>query len=262
MQAAWNTRLTYSRISFQSAILSEGQPHQIYTAHFDSDTNQPFHLSGCITEPESPVYYPCGEFLSLERSGYNKRHTQALLRTLRDVTHSLLYPRSARALPTPAEEAERQRLCRKVSCLPSAEVQGTDEFGDWKYESCRLAAVIYTTAIAQRVPFSAAPLLASTTSLVSKLKAALERSDLSDCWGDMAGVLLWIALVGGAAAKNLPKEKAPERRYIAAISVRCAIKLAFQHRTAVLSTMRCLLKVQELCGTRASPALMLNGYAR
>ncbi|KAF2276050.1 uncharacterized protein EI97DRAFT_433461 [Westerdykella ornata] len=37
-----------------------------------------------------------------------------------------------------------------------------------------------------------------TTHLLA-LRAALENSNLSDCWGDMAGVLLWISLVMGAA---------------------------------------------------------------
>lgn len=74
------------------------------------------------------------------------------------------------------------------------------------------------------------------------LRAALDRSDLSNCWDDMAGVLFWVALVGGAAAS--PGDRLL-RKWLVAMSVRCSIVLAFGHGAAVVGALRMLLRVTE-----------------
>ncbi|EUC50211.1 hypothetical protein COCMIDRAFT_82588 [Bipolaris oryzae ATCC 44560] len=70
---------------------------------------------------------------------------------------------------------------------------------------------------------------------LSEVKEALEQSNLSDCWGDMAGVLLWIGLVMGAASYH-EKDKVL-RRYFSALTIRACIMLCFEHPEAMHATM-------------------------
>jgi hypothetical protein len=71
--------------------------------------------------------------------------------------------------------------------------------------------------------------------ILRNLRDTLENSDLSDCWSDMAGVLLWIGLVTGAAS-NKTKDKIL-RRYFSATTMRTCIMLCFEHPEAIHSTM-------------------------
>ncbi|EUC37621.1 hypothetical protein COCCADRAFT_22804 [Bipolaris zeicola 26-R-13] len=70
---------------------------------------------------------------------------------------------------------------------------------------------------------------------LSEVREALEKSNLSDCWGDMAGVLLWIGLVMGAASYH-EKDKVL-RRYFSALTIRACIMLCFEHPEAMHATM-------------------------
>ena len=47
-----------------------------------------------------------------------------------------------------------------------------------------------------------APAASGSSSLLRALKDALSKSNLSDCWADMAGVLAWIGYVMGAASRK------------------------------------------------------------
>ncbi|CAO2652015.1 Nn.00g002980.m01.CDS01 [Neocucurbitaria sp. VM-36] len=77
--------------------------------------------------------------------------------------------------------------------------------------------------------------------LLRSLKTALERSNLSSCWDDMAGVLLWIALTAAAASRRVDYK--PLRNYFAALAVRVSDLLCFQHPEAIHAT---LLRMGEL----------------
>ncbi|KAF2266825.1 hypothetical protein CC78DRAFT_531269 [Lojkania enalia] len=98
--------------------------------------------------------------------------------------------------------------------------------------------------------FLAAP--ASTPSgpnaLLADLKTAIENSDLSDAWKNMAGVLLWIGLVIGAASR---KSDGALRKWFSALSVRCSILLCFEHPEAIHAT---LLRMCELVGGVTVPS--------
>ena len=90
-----------------------------------------------------------------------------------------------------------------------------------------------------------------TTNILADLKDALEKSNLSDCWSDMAGVLLWIGLVMGAASNK--HEDKVLRRYFSATTLRACIMLCFEHPEAMHATMLRMSEVVE--------ALAQNGGA-
>jgi hypothetical protein len=117
--------------------------------------------------------------------------------------------------------------------------------GDWVYESCHIAVTLWATAISHKTSLTeAATLLERRGSMeapVSKLVYALHQTDLSKCWDNMAGVLLWMSMIGGAAAK-LQQEKSS----LLAVAMRCIIVLLPEHRFALLDSLRKLLKVMQL----------------
>ncbi|RAQ99632.1 hypothetical protein DDE82_008049 [Stemphylium lycopersici] len=91
------------------------------------------------------------------------------------------------------------------------------------------------------------PVATTTTNaqdeLLKSLKAALERSNLSQCWGDMSGVILWIGLVMGAASRK--SDDLPLKRYFSATTMRAAIMLCFEHPEAIHRTVLKMTRVVE-----------------
>lgn len=172
---------------------------------------------------------------------------------------------------------------------PSAHTPGLLISKDWIYETCRIAALIYTNAIAMGVPFSMAadpnsiesveaptPFAgrnrnapSHTTHLTEALYETLQRTDINNVWKDMPGVLYWVSAVGAAAARipstmNMAQQDKPEykaysvwvRRCLIMTATRTMIVLVFEHPTAIISAQKTLLKVQELIGSHASRRLM------
>jgi hypothetical protein len=148
-----------------------------------------------------------------------------------------------------------------VLTLPSAREQGHLCSGDWVYEACRIAAVIYAEAIVEQqdfstvgdhlydreafrtyIQYSTCPL--PTDTLVGKLYEALEHTDLDKIWGDMAGVLYWVCTVGTTAA---PKgDSMWLRRFLGKHAARTMCILVPPHPTPMRLTQRRLHEVQKL----------------
>jgi hypothetical protein len=68
----------------------------------------------------------------------------------------------------------------------------------------------------------------------------------------MAGVLLWIGLVVGAASKE--SESKIHKKYFSALTMRAGVMLCFEHPEAINSTMVRMTEVVEALGAGASPA--------
>jgi hypothetical protein len=238
--------------------------------------------------PESPIFCPNVDFLTIRSSKNCSNLTYSILCDMRNLTMMLLEQEAA---PGEAHTAAHDdthialdycamvnAVKERVIALPSAHVPGLPISNDWIYEACRITALIYTAAILWRVPFSTAAGPSHTTMLcepaqtgtpprlVQALYETLERSDVSEVWNDMAGVLYWISTVGAAAARppaaitdKAPHLQTPEEAYVVwtqrcltMYSVRTMIVLIFQHPTAVIHSQKTLLKVQRLIGGPAS----------
>ena len=169
----------------------------------------------------------------------------------------------------------------RLATLPSAYTPGIPLTGDWVYESCRIAAIIYTSAMILRVPFSEAaspgrsPILADmasftnssagghllSTRLAHALYETLERTNLAESWGSMGGVLYWVAAVGAAAARTpisitmtrTPRSRSEAydvwvRRCLIMVATRAVVLLLFEYPIPMVKAQKKLLKVQELIG--------------
>ena len=91
--------------------------------------------------------------------------------------------------------------------------------------------------------FTAPPISNASISLLSDLRAALDASNMSECWQDMTGVLLWIGLtIGAASHKN--GNRILEKWY-SALSMRASILLSFEHPEAMHSTLLKMGRVVE-----------------
>ncbi|KAH7114465.1 hypothetical protein B0J11DRAFT_511191 [Dendryphion nanum] len=91
--------------------------------------------------------------------------------------------------------------------------------------------------------FSAQSTTQTNTSYLGNLQTALQNSNLSDCWGDYAGVLLWVALIAAAASRKADSNTKILKKWYAALSVRCSIMLCFEHPDPIQAA---LLRMTEL----------------
>ncbi|KAF9695856.1 hypothetical protein EKO04_005974 [Ascochyta lentis] len=91
--------------------------------------------------------------------------------------------------------------------------------------------------------FTSTPTPDEPTALLIDLKVVLESSNMSECWQDMAGVLLWIALTVGAASHE--NESKVLKKWYSALSMRASVLLCFEHPEAVHATMLKMGQVVE-----------------
>lgn len=166
------------------------------------DEDMSYNLSSPLPDDiiilESPLYCPRQDFISICQTPLCSESTLQLLRNLRDVID--VFEQECTSDPTskPRCIIERQAITGRFKALPSITDPNQEIFADNVHESCRLAAEITLRAIESRTFFSAA---AAVTALLPDLAAALRKTDLSDMWGHMAGVLFWVVLTGQVASK-------------------------------------------------------------
>lgn len=185
--------------------------------------------------PESPLYCPRDNFVTIPEDARCSSSTLGLLSDMRDLTNifvahntklNRVHDIDAVDIErlSPPDEAYEATVCAirtRLAHMPSAHTSGISVSGDWVYEACRIAATIYTTSIAMGVPFSVAAdpnhanLLEPSTPfgscnsdehfvkphLAETLYETVKRADTSSLWKNMSGVLYWVSAVGAAAAR-------------------------------------------------------------
>jgi hypothetical protein len=110
-------------------------------------------------------------------------------------------------------------------------------------------------------PAPPAPAPNNSTTLLKDLRTTIECSNISACWSDMAGVLLWIGMVVGAA--SLKSESKIHRKYFSALTMRAGVILCFEHPEAINSTMIRMSEVVAALGAKGkSPASKDEGAAK
>jgi hypothetical protein len=225
---------------------------------------------------ESPLFSPGPELVVLQHSSRCSAATHRLLVDMLCLTRAFeadLDHFAASRFVLPGREGSLlfrsevvSSIQQRVFALPSATIPGLPETGDWVYEACRIAALIYTIAIIGMVPFSTAVFPAgqfiqtrsgTQLRLVEDLYAALQQCNMDDAWGDMGGVLYWVTSVGAAAARVDPSHglsvahhpDVPHQvrvfRTLNLYSVQALVVLVFQFPGATILGQKTMLRIQS-----------------
>ncbi|KAK7712208.1 hypothetical protein SLS57_007884 [Botryosphaeria dothidea] len=270
-----------------AAVKLEAQPSQIFLDWVPPTYD--LSVPPEEREPAKPMYLPDRVWTFIVKDYRCSKYTAELLHDLREATGLFLTHYSDKGAaatnhPSPGKTDPkslhvRSYLMQRIGSKPSAEDPDSPVFGDWYYESVRILSHIYATSIYHMVPFSVAAILAKeallperpSISVPERLKLAIEKThpepDL--CWGPlMTRVLLWITVVGGAAANPFASEVADHdvraeinpgletaRRYLISLGLRSTIVLACQSPYSpayVLELLRRVIVVQGLFTTEKS----------
>ncbi|KAF1915087.1 hypothetical protein BDU57DRAFT_557307 [Ampelomyces quisqualis] len=125
-----------------------------------------------------------------------------------------------------------------------SEVIGREESGLRWHEDGIENMIMQRGGLAKLGPPAPAP--SNATKLLRDLRNTIESSNISACWSDMAGVLLWIGLVVGAASKK--SESKIHKKYFSALTMRAGVMLCFEHPEAINATMIRMSEVVEALG--------------
>lgn len=243
--------------------------------------------------PESPLFYSTPELAPVLRDPACNPFTYELICDMRDLTDLFIAQHSsvdtasgvvdadaesssqitARPISTAEYNRRLAEIRTKLALLPSAMVPGHSSSGDFVYEACRLASIIYTSAIITGLPLSVAAEPARnavlldpacvnpdfTRRLTQSLYEIMERTNVGDIWGDMCGVFYWVTSVGAAASRTSvtthmyqePTSLNEEyttwiRRCLIMFTTRALIILVFKHPVPVSLAQKRLLRVQGL----------------
>lgn len=211
--------------------------------------------------PESPVY--CGnDFGTVTKILGHGSDSLRLLELLRKMTS--IFQAEGQLKPEMLSYFHRQVLSFK-SKLRKGESTRPDRI----YEAIRLAARMYADALMGNMDFSQAssfsthrdddrPEGAGRPAATVEIVRHLMHTDLDRMWGGLSGILFFIVMVAGAAAKRAQVKELTEaadlvherqedeaRRWLAAVAVRCSIILGFEYGGAVLGTLKTMLCIQD-----------------
>ncbi|GAB7350929.1 hypothetical protein MBLNU459_g1438t1 [Dothideomycetes sp. NU459] len=272
---------TLTITNFNLAIFRESQPLGGYLTYAKSTHTKTPETNPKIKLPESPLYCPLQDYSTINRSQKCTPSTLAIIKMTRDLTQVALMIHDIQSREVhfagPRVAGYWQALQQQSNLIFGILALPKDDHGDDTYESVRLCARIYASAIQQKVPLSVAanPSASSRSDIIDckatplMVKETLMRTDIPDCWNSMVGVLFWITLVAGAACNAAPQppprrasigmgglhEENPTeleltRRWLIAVGIRCSVLLSFEHTTAVVQTLNKLLAVQDMLADR------------
>ena len=237
--------------------------------------------------PESPLYSRPTGYQTLTKAIKPESRIYRLLELCRLIRNAYCAQRNTTenspiaAASHGSRKDEIASLTIDIFALPRASALTFDHPNErYTYEAIRLTALIFSQALSNNVSFSTAALQLEVSGGYTSLgtgtlfteapvvedclmhihiRNALIRTDTADCWGHLAGVLFWIALVAGAAANPETGfwtegyqerrvddfgEEEEARKWLAAIVVRCSIVLGFEYGTSVLETVKTMMEIQ------------------
>ena len=257
-------------VVYHQAIFCERPPLPLFVDH------DPFPAAAfdpLVPLPESPLFCPREGFRTIGPGKACSKAAFDVVCHMRNLTDAFVSRYTVVSVEADGDDhtAYRERVARirrHIFALPSAEAPDSGVHQDWVYECCRIAAIIYTAAIAYRVPFSIATTVIQalddsarhvshpSSDLVDALYRAYNKSDVGDLWGAMSGVLFWVTLVGAAAARASVGGTAQSqrratwvRRCLVMSASRAMLKLVFPHPVPTLRAQKRMSLVQALVGT-------------
>lgn len=246
--------------------------------------------------PLSPLFAPSGDLSQLY--GRCSNATYELVNEMHEITNIVLGYRAAPQSPAAATLNTRmQQIYTGLLLRPSSisEHHANNTNMDWIDESCRLAALIYTRSLIHSVPFSNSgnvidaharpqshsnhpgfPSFSSARgnamtvprTLATTLCDAIRKTDISDCWGDLHGLFLWLCCLGSAAVWPVPEQplfasnmdygtavplqsRAWSRRFLSLLAVKGSLRAGFGGSIGVLEALRRMGAVQSVLKVKA-----------
>jgi hypothetical protein len=229
------------------------------------------HLSNLSTTiPESPIYSVNPDLNCLEGLENCSPETLSILNDMKSLTDAFLIHYRNEASLQPMDSLRdfnsySQNIQIRLLARPSASDVTSPLSEDYYYEFVRLASLIYTESLISRVPITTAirELIRKSPSGVPDILQAMcitfSKTDLTNCWGGMAGVLVWGGLVGATAAKELTADESENmviyeqmRRWLTIASLGCMVMIATEHCHAVIGSVKKMLEIQKVLNGGAS----------
>ncbi|KAH0366750.1 hypothetical protein KCU65_g5109, partial [Aureobasidium melanogenum] len=254
---------------FEVSVLREGRPRQQYLdyARYITETSTQGRTSAV---PETPLYHATGVHHTLARTRRCDEDTLDLINLVRDLTQAVVQladafagessssgpfgPKAARRIYTKLEVQALHKMKHKAI----EQIVALKPRPDPVYEALRLCALLYATAIHFNKPFSTTA-RSFPSKIVIQIRDNLLRTDLSDCWDSMLGMLFWCTIVTGAACNDADDEDVEvlaTKKWMVAHAIRSSILLLFQHTHAMLKMLRTMLVVQKvLRGSAEEPEI-------
>lgn len=197
----------------------------------------------------SPLYAPQNDFTTVSASC--SAHTLDILRNMYTLTQAIL---NKSHITGPQEISTHME--KVYPCLVNKYLTQDDLTPDWIHESIRLAALIYThstlnpnhpTNTAHKTPST------DTTTLLPALQDALQKTTLTNCWGPLRGVFLWVCLIGATACEappNSPRAQIPiatmwARKCFSLWAIRAVESVGFEHADTMMRTLENALRVRS-----------------
>jgi hypothetical protein len=252
------------------AALRETLPHYDFVKFAGSQkTKMP---SDFRPLPESPIYCRPSGYRTVSQVVEPGSKIYEALETVRQLTAAFTVehgghsnkPRGASQSPEGAAlHTDVDDLINEVFAMPAcADLDFETMKQRYMYEAIRLTSRIYAHALANRISFSEAaqqiqPPLDGALPLHIEIRNALIKTDMTDCWGHMAGVLFWLGVIAGAAANPAASpagyisrretgDEEDARKYLAATVVRCSILMGFEYGPAIMETMKRIIGIQTV----------------
>jgi hypothetical protein len=167
---------------------------------------------------------------------------------------------------TASYEAQLHQIYTRLLSHPSTEHEVSP---DWIYECCRLAALIFCRSIVYNTSLSTASNSIDANSTVqsstpiSSLHNALQRTDVSTCWGELRQVFLWTCLIGGAASWSMLQTHTTFdgstisspwiRKCFALYAIRAAVSCAPEDANTTIRSLRTILAIRHFVDRNSGP---------
>lgn len=239
------------------AALRETQPERDFVIWARKQKTQP-PSNNYDSIPESPLYCRPSGYHTLHKAIAPSSRIYSLLSDARDLTNAFLAPSST------SQQTMQDIHTRILALQPGAELPFPSLPDRNTYEAIRLTTLLYSQSLCTRTPFSSLHHQQHPQQQQNgappphiPIKTALQKTNTSDCWGHLAGILFWIALVAGASANpglldetDRVGEEEDGRKWLAAVAVRCSIVLSFEFGGAMLGTLERLVRVEGLLAGR------------
>ncbi|TAQ88938.1 hypothetical protein B7494_g2735 [Chlorociboria aeruginascens] len=167
--------------------------------HFDYDIGNGT-LGSTTSLPETNPRYMCNVFMVPYSYKDPNEELLSILVSTRDLIDLVIDHHEDRE-PTEEEEAEFTvqllKMKWQIHSHRSAHDPTSQSYNDFTYESCRLSCLLVAEAVE-----ACKPLNQTSHLLACSLSAAIVRTNLSNTWGNMLGVLYWVSMIGSAAWKG------------------------------------------------------------